>query len=529
MSFKKKSPLTTKGDIYTFTTKDERLGIGSMGQVLSVDTAAASGMAWVPVKISSSDITSGVLGSNYGGTGQSSYTLGDVLMGTSTGLQKFGVGSMGQVLSSDTVSGLKWASVKIATSDVTSGVFGSNYGGTGQSTYALGDLLVGTTTGWKRVTVGSMGQHLSADTVTGVKWVTGIVTTDIGTTGILGSNMGGTGQNSYALGDLLAGTTTGWKRITVGAMGNVLSADTANGVAWRPVKIASSDITSGVLGGNYGGTGQSSYSLGDILMGTTTGWKKITVGAMGTVLSSDTAAGVAWRAVKIASADITSGVIGTNYGGTGQTTTTKGDLLAATATGWQKLAVGSMGQIISVDTGAATGVKWVAAPASGGTPAGNTTELQYNNGGSFGGALQLSWDSGAQRLSLGVTNCSNDAGTVPGVSLDVAGSFRTVPYVLTDAASITLNASLSNVFLVKLGGNRTLANPTKGMFGQKILIIVSQDGTGSRKMGFGTAYRFGTDVPSYDSSTTAGTMDYIGMVFINPNSVDVVSVSKGYR
>ena len=48
-------------------------------------------------------------------------------------------------------------------------------------------------------------------------------------------------------------------------------------------------------------------------------------------------------------------------------------------------------------------------------------------------------------------------------------------------------------------------------------------------MGFGTAYKFGTDVPSYDSSTVAGTKDYIAIFFANPLSGDVVGVSKGYR
>jgi hypothetical protein len=40
------SPLTTKGDIYTFTTVDARLPVGINGQVLTADSAQASGLSW---------------------------------------------------------------------------------------------------------------------------------------------------------------------------------------------------------------------------------------------------------------------------------------------------------------------------------------------------------------------------------------------------------------------------------------------------------------------------------------------------
>ena len=40
------SPLTTKGDLYTFSTVDARLGVGTNGHVLTADSAQATGLKW---------------------------------------------------------------------------------------------------------------------------------------------------------------------------------------------------------------------------------------------------------------------------------------------------------------------------------------------------------------------------------------------------------------------------------------------------------------------------------------------------
>jgi len=101
--------------------------------------------------------------------------------------------------------------------------------------------------------------------------------------------------------------------------------------------------------------------------------------------------------------------------------------------------------------------------------------------------------------------------------------------MLTDAATVVIDATLGDSFDVTLGGNRTLGNPTGAVNGQKLLFRIKQDATGGRTLTFGTKYRFGADLTSAVLSTAAGKLDRVGVEYhLTDDKFDVIALMRGY-
>ena len=111
----------------------------------------------------------------------------------------------------------------------------------------------------------------------------------------------------------------------------------------------------------------------------------------------------------------------------------------------------------------------------------------------------------------------------------MAVSLETAVVTLTDAATIAINASLGNTFTVTLGGNRTLGTPTNPSSGQKIIVRVTQNGTGGRTLSYSSDWNLGTDFVGLPLSTAANATDYIGAIYNAITSKwDIVSIMRGY-
>ena len=124
--------------------------------------------------------------------------------------------------------------------------------------------------------------------------------------------------------------------------------------------------------------------------------------------------------------------------------------------------------------------------------------------------------------------------TLPDATTTVAGlgvvqSFtkaqRGTPVALTDAATIAVDLSLGNNFTVTLAGNRTLGAPTNATAGQSGVIVVTQDGTGSRTLAFNTIYKFAGGSSNAPSLTgTASAVDVLAYYVESSTRITVTSL-----
>jgi len=112
-------------------------------------------------------------------------------------------------------------------------------------------------------------------------------------------------------------------------------------------------------------------------------------------------------------------------------------------------------------------------------------------------------------VAIGVNVQAYDANNaVTNVAQSYTAAQRGTISALTDGATITPNFALANNFSVTLGGNRTLANPTNLTAGQHGVIVITQDGTGSRTLAYGSNFKFPAgSAPTL--TTTANAVDVL--------------------
>jgi hypothetical protein len=125
-------------------------------------------------------------------------------------------------------------------------------------------------------------------------------------------------------------------------------------------------------------------------------------------------------------------------------------------------------------------------------------------------------------LVIGTDVQAYDADTA---KTDVAQTFtagqRGTISALTDGATITPDFAVANNYSVTLGGNRTLANPSNLVAGQSGSIFITQDGTGSRTLAYGSQYDFiGGTAPTL--STAAAAVDRIDYIVRTSTSIHCV-------
>ena len=202
------SPLTTKGDVYTFSTSGARLAVGSNGQVLQADSTEDTGLKWVT-------------------STSSNYYVDTIAFNTGNGVL-----TLGRVTLSDLtvdLDGRYLLSASALTSPLTT----------------KGDVWVFGTAN-TRLAVGTDGYALVADssTATGLNWAANsdanyyTSSVAMGTNGILTGTIAGGGSNwtstafnvitdgQIAYGQSTSGLTTGSANLTYDGTNLSLAADT---------------------------------------------------------------------------------------------------------------------------------------------------------------------------------------------------------------------------------------------------------------------------------------------------------------
>jgi hypothetical protein len=262
-------------------------------------------------------------------------TKGDLVTRTSSpGVVRFGVGADGTVLTanSSTATGLEWASLPVT---LTNTVTLTNKTLNTPNITGLGVIFEGSTADDFETTLNvidpTADRTISLPNVDGTVITTGNLTsiTTVGTItagtwngSAIAANYGGTGQTSYTVGDIIyASGSTALSKLAGVATGNALI---SGGVGTAPLwgKIGLSTHISGTLPVANGGTGLTSVTTGDILYASASNTLAALTGvATGNVLiSGGVSTAPSWG--KVGLTTHISGTLAVANGGTGVTTST---------------------------------------------------------------------------------------------------------------------------------------------------------------------------------------------------------------
>jgi hypothetical protein len=391
-----------------------------LGTVTSIDVSGGTtGLTYSggPITTSGTITMAGTLITTNGGTGLSSYTAGDITFYTAgTALSKLAIGASTFILTS-TGTAPQWSDPTSISVNTATNIAG---GGANQ-------IVFNTASGTTSFIVGPTGANTFLEwSGSAFQWATTVTSIDVsgGTTGLTTSGgpittsgtitlagtlavaNGGTGQTSYINGELLIGNTTGntltkatltagtgitvtngTGSITIDAINNgtVTSVDASGGTTGMsfsggPITTSGTLTLAGTLAVANGGTGQTSYADGELLIGnssgntlskaTLTAGSNITItNGNGSITIASTAAGGTVTSVDVSggttglttsggpvttSGTITiAGTLITSNGGTGLTSYTAGDLLYyATGTALSALGLGTQGQVLKAGASA---------------------------------------------------------------------------------------------------------------------------------------------------------------------------------
>jgi len=259
----------------------------TLSGTVTADTFSGSGSSLT--SLNASNISTGNLPVDRGGTGVTTYTTGDILIASGTNtLSNLGLGQGGYVLTSNSTSGLpEWKS----SSDL-----GTEVAELSNGSYILGGAYNGiTSTTWSvQASNTNTADYIVARDSSGDIFVSNVNAINIrgDGSGITNSNASNISLGTLAVtrGGTGVTSSTGTGSVVLNtnpALSGTVTAGTFSGSGSSLTSLNASNINSGTLSNTYGGTGFTTYNQGDLLVGTGSGsnLKKLPKGIANYVLT----------------------------------------------------------------------------------------------------------------------------------------------------------------------------------------------------------------------------------------------------
>jgi hypothetical protein len=274
-----------------FTSQSYSVGGNSVLSATSLGTGVTNSSLTALGTITTGTWSATAITAFYGGTGYQSYAIGDLLVGAGSTLYKLPVGSNNFVLTADNTvpGGIKWIATAATGVTTLNGLnVGIQYFSTGTSGSGFNISSSGSTHTFNIPIAGIASTGLVstlAQSFAGIKTFTNDT--------VISSSTVSTSTSTGAL------TITGGVGIGGSLFTGTSTADSISGVVLNNGVITTGSWSATAITARYGGTGNTSYTLGDLLVGAGSTFIKLPVGINSYVLGADSSkpSGIGWTTV----------------------------------------------------------------------------------------------------------------------------------------------------------------------------------------------------------------------------------------